>query len=1153
MDSIRQRYALPTFACILCVLAGATVQAQTYVFGTAAYPTVRFGASSPPSGGQPVVTADLNKDDIPDVVTLGQSSGDAQVLSVFLGKQDGTFGPRTDYAVQGTGFALGDFNGDGRLDVVVVGNTAAPNASVLLGNGDGTFQAPVPLVPNIGSGYTAVAAADLNGDGKLDLAVLTPNFGSGATLAVLLGNGDESFQTPVTYSVPAAPYLALADFNSDGRPDIAVTGPIYGGQANQLSVLLNNGDGTFQAPVNYPVAGIVEALAAADVNGDGKLDLIVPTGGSSASVSVLLGNGDGTFGNPIVYTNTLLDLYSSQVAAADFNGDGKLDLALTNSQTNDIAILRGNGDGTFQSPPQIYNAGLQASAVIALDANGDNKPDLAVAGGYGSDYLLTVLINRGDGSFPNRITFPVLPGPYAVVAGDLNGDGKPDLVTTSFTQSGGVSTLMGNGDGTFQQHLDSPTGQNGYGAYPNVMAAGDFNNDHTLDLVVADSQKTSTGVIYPVLASLTGKGDGTFQNSNNQILSNIEGAVAAGDFNNDGNLDIAAAASNTNYVSIFLGNGNGTFASPASVSVGPMLLSPPYHNVLAGDFNSDGRQDLAVATDNGVAVLLGNGDATFQAPNIIPSMVSTDPGDELLAVGDFNGDGKLDIVKGTQTDIINVALGNGDGTFQNAQGLQFPSILNFESAAVGDLNGDGKLDVAFVSQSSNLMTVVLGNGDGTFCCQIHYDAGSISNNVRFMTAADFNGDGAADLAFANFGDSTISVFVNAPVSAFAPRQLTFANQEVGSTSAAQIITLANPGAAPLDITNISTTGDFAETTDCPTKLGNAQSCQIRVTFSPTSPGVRSGTATFSDNASVVPQILNLSGTGLPAPAVTLSTASVTFPSQATGMTSVPQTVTLTDSGTANLTFSTSAVTIIGTNEADFAIASDGCSGQSIAPSGICSVGIVFKPSTAGSKSATLSLADDAPNSPQTVSLAGTAATPDFSIAAASGSSTSATIAPGGTASYELSASPVAGFNQTISFACTGAPALANCSVSPSSLTLDGIHAASVSVSISTTASAVLEPPAPNPPPATIWIVLLGLLACASVALLFRRRPRVAWIALVPLLFAVAVFSTSCGRGASSKPPPSSGSPGTPVGAYTIVVTGISGSLSHSQNLALVVN
>jgi len=836
----------------LLSLASLSAQAQTYPFGTASYSAPGLSSTSPPQGNAAITTADFNGDGIADVVVLGSTSA-GEVLSIFLGRPDGSFAPRVDYSVRATGFTVGDFNGDGKLDVIVVTYGYTITGSILLGNGDGTLQPPVPLNQNIGNGYSAAASGDFNGDGKLDLLLLTPDFGSGATMAILLGNGDGSFQTSVTYPVPVAPYIVVGDFNGDGKPDIAMSGGISG--SGEASILINNGDGTFKSPANYSISGNVQALAAADLNADGKLDLVVSSGGTSATISVLLGNGDGTFGSPVVYTSNLLSIYSASIAVADFNGDGKLDLALTNSEgpTNAVDIVLGNGDGTFQNPPLLYSAGLLPTGVVSLDVNGDGRPDLAVAGGYGvlSYFSLTTLINRGDGTFPNPITWPVLQFPYSAVVGDFNGDGHLDIATTSFTQTGGVSVLLGKGDGTFQAHLDSPTGQ-----FPNAIAVGDFNGDNKVDLVVADSTPTSQ-----LLSTLVGNGDGTFQNNISQTLPGSLGSLAVGDFNGDGKLDVAGVGYGTDAVFIFLGLGDGSFAPPVQYPTAPMVLSPPYHNVLVGDFNGDGKLDLAVATDNGIAILLGNGNGTFQPFSLVPSLLSYDPGDDLVALADFNSDGKLDIIKSTQTGIINVALGNGDGTFQQALGFQIPSILNTESAVVGDFNGDGKPDLAFASQSADVVTILFGKGDGTFQGHIEYSVPSVSNNVNFIVAADFNGDGGLDMALADFGASEVSVFVNQPVAAFAPRALKFANQGIGTTSPEQSVTLSNAGAAPLAITSIAASGDFAETNDCGSSLSIGKACNVNVTFAPTADGVRSGMLSFTDNASVVPQALVLSGTG----------------------------------------------------------------------------------------------------------------------------------------------------------------------------------------------------------------------------------------------------------------------------------------------------
>lgn len=858
MNSGYQWVAKITFFFALFSFAGLKTQGQTYVFGTASYAAPGI---SPNSIVTQLVTADFNADGIPDVAMLG-TIPNGQSLSIFLGRPDGSFGSRVDYSLQATaqpsGLMVGDFNGDGKLDVIVINSIFSPPAIIFFGNGDGTLQPAVPL--DLGSGYAAGLCGDFNADGKLDLLLIAPGSGGGA-VAIFLGNGDGTFQAPVTYSVPAASYLAMGDFNGDGKLDIASAGG--GSGSGEVSILINNGDGTFKSPVNYSIAGNVEALATADFNGDGKLDLVVPSGGYSAAIYVLLGNGDGSFGNPIEYDSNLLSIYSASIAVADFNGDGKLDLVLTNSDSNVVAVVLGNGDGTFRNPPVLYSGGLLPSAVVNLDVNGDGKPDLAVAGGYGvlSYFSLTTLINRGDGSFPTPTSYPVLQYPYSAVTGDFNGDGNVDIAISSDTQTGGVSVLLGKGDGTFQAHLDSPTGQAPAGQFPNVIAAGDFNGDGTLDLVVVNILQPPLGQGSQILSTLIGNGDGAFQADISQTLTGGLDSLAVGDFNGDGKLDIAGASFNSSVVSIFLGNGDGSFGAPVQYPTGPMLDSPPYHNVLVGDFNGDHKLDLAVATDNGVAVLLGNGNGTFQPFSLVPSLLSYDPGDDLLALADFNNDGKLDIVKATQTGIINVALGNGDGTFQQASSFQIPSILNTESTVAGDFNGDGKLDLAFASQSSDVVTILWGNGDGTFTGHIEYAVPTVSATLNFMLAADFNGDGALDMALADFGNAEVSVLINQPVAAFAPRSLTFANQGIGTTSSEQNVTLTNAGAAPLSITTIAASGDFAQTNTCGSSLNTGKACTVDVTFTPTSDGERSGMLSFTDNASVVPQTLLLSGTG----------------------------------------------------------------------------------------------------------------------------------------------------------------------------------------------------------------------------------------------------------------------------------------------------
>jgi hypothetical protein len=314
------------------------------------------------------------------------------------------------------GFAIGDLNGDGNLDLVVaLGGT---NITVLLGKGDGTFQAPVNYAA--GSSPSVVAVADFNGDGKLDIAVGNIGDNSNPSMSILLGNGDGTFQPAVNYSVPCCPSSIVAgDFNEDGKLDLVVA-------TDAASVLLGNGDGTFQPVLNYPAGSNTATVAVGDFNGDGHLDLAVANNGSN-NVSVLLGNGDGTFQSALDYQVGNQPL---TVVAGDFNGDGILDLAVTNLGDNTVGVLLGNGNGTFQSDVNYPAAGYPWGMTVG-DFNGDGRLDLAVATGP-----TQILFGKGDGTFEAATAYGgELANPNTIAAGDFTGQGRLDLVRTDGVSS----------------------------------------------------------------------------------------------------------------------------------------------------------------------------------------------------------------------------------------------------------------------------------------------------------------------------------------------------------------------------------------------------------------------------------------------------------------------------------------------------------------------------------------------------------------------------------------------------------------------------------------------------------------------------------------------------------------------------------------------
>ena len=396
-------------------------------------------------------------------------------------------------------------------------------------------------------------------------------------LAVLLGNGDGTFQVGNDY---AWPFLSAAavDLNHDGKQDLLATGgSLYGYLGTGvIGVFFGKGDGTFPDMNRaFQLAG-PSPTAVADFNGDGILDVASTNG-------VMLGVGDGTF----LPASTFLsgNLQFKSVVTGDFDGDGNADLAVATVDDNNliysVKVLRGKGDGTFGQETD-YSVPNWPSSIIAVDLNGDHKLDLAVADVAG---VVAVLLGNGDGTFQSGVNYPTAGPPTVIAAGDFDGDGKLDLMTATPCNptncSGGISLLRGNGDGTFQpyQDFDLPGGE------ALGLAAGDFNRDGRLDFVVTVEDPQS-GSLTSQAAIYLGNGDGTFQAPVYYDVGSFGYSIQVQDFNGDGKLDLAIATDNGT-VSLLLGNGDGTF-QPKQDIVAPCCSAS------LGDFNADGKLDLSL-------------------------------------------------------------------------------------------------------------------------------------------------------------------------------------------------------------------------------------------------------------------------------------------------------------------------------------------------------------------------------------------------------------------------------------------------------------------------------------------------------------------------------------------------------------------------------
>ncbi len=684
-----------------------------------------------PGGAIRVVVGDFNGDGVPDLAVT--SSG--AVINILLGRGDGTFRDAVSYDAGSSPDAIvvGDFNGDGVPDLAVTNFSATDTGtvSILLGNGDGSFRAPVSYAS--GQSQSDLVTGDFNGDGILDLAVVNqdgvyPDYRG--TLRVLLGNGDGSFQPPVTYAAGIIPrFLVEGDFNGDGIPDLAVAnlGITTAGTGSSISVFRGNGDGTFQPAVDYAPGLRARSLAVGDLTGNGLPDLLVGRDGSNL-VTVLRNRGDGTFEAAGDYPTA--GSFPSAIAVGDFTGDGIPDLAVASILQDTLSVLPGNGDGTFGAPVS-YAAGASSGIAVA-DFNGDGALDIAMNTAPLINYSLSVFLNRGDGTF--QASVEMNPGTGPVVSGDFNGDGITDLVAPNFDNPGTVSVLLGNGDGTFQ-----PPVRYGVGPEPEAVVVGDFNGDGIPDLAVADTNGPSgpDGMV----SILLGRGDGTFLPSVDYTVGGGPRALVVGDFNGDGVPDLAVESGTM--ISVLLGRGDGTFAPAIATANGPILLS-----LAAGDFNGDGLTDLVVVNQGSrpdyistVSVLLSNGDGTFQAPITYTAAARSG----FVTVADFNGDGIPDLAVANSTSgTVGIWLGNGDGTFQPPVNYVASPYALF--VAVADFNGDGIPDLAVAG--TNAISILLGHGDGTFGTALSYFGGDVPSP---LVVEDFNGDGLPDLLARNQG------------------------------------------------------------------------------------------------------------------------------------------------------------------------------------------------------------------------------------------------------------------------------------------------------------------------------------------------------------------------------------------------------------------
>ncbi len=409
-------------------------------------------------------------------------------------------------------------------DATYAASTSSPVGQTVTAIPSSGFLAPTAIP--MGNWATSVAVGDFNGDGIADLAVSIMNYVGGPTpdgVTILLGNGDGTFTEKTHVSMGVHPqFVAIADFNGDGKPDVVTADWGAYQSGTTVSVALGNGDGTFGSPQSYGTGGVAPwSLVVGDFNGDGKADVAVANE-ISGTVSVLLGNGDGTFQPAVPYAVQNHPLY---VVSGDFNGDGIPDLAVTNEYSNSVSVLLGNGDGTFQAA-QNYSAGYNPIPIVLGDFNGDGRPDVAVGiYGYETGNTVNVLLGNPNGSFQLPLTSTTGVAPRAIATGDFNGDGIADLLVGNW-DTNDITVLLGNGNGTFQPPIVYPDGGG-----PDGIAVGEFNNDGATDFVVANRNSQNILVflaLHPTSTALASSLNPAYVGQSPMLTATVSPATATG-------------------------------------------------------------------------------------------------------------------------------------------------------------------------------------------------------------------------------------------------------------------------------------------------------------------------------------------------------------------------------------------------------------------------------------------------------------------------------------------------------------------------------------------------------------------------------------------------------------------------------------------------
>jgi parallel beta-helix repeat protein len=735
------------------------------------------GNSSAPRG---ITSADFNGDGYLDIAVARSGTGN---IGVFINNGNGTFATQvsTTVGTTPTGITAADFNGDGKPDLAVT-NNGLTTASVLLNSGTGTFPS-VSSTLTTATGPFAITSADFSGDGKPDLAVT--NNGS-TSMSVFINSGTGTFAAKVDSTTGGNPQgITSGDFNKDGKPDLAVSSV----SASNVSIFLNSGSGIFPGTASSTATAGTSAtgVITADFNGDGYPDLA--TANLVATISVIPNNGNGTFGTKVDYATTNT---SKELTSGDFNSDGFPDIAATNYFSNTgtaISVFINIVSSGFTSSTTTQLTAKQAiisdSGKVGLLVQGANVSDNIFQAQSSSGQLLASIdgtgrLTVGGGpvyqvqlaqdqqlAFNTKVDYTSGTSPNSIDAADVSGDGKPDFVTTnSGTNLASVFINSGLGSGQFGASPPAATTRVDYttGAGPGGANIADVNNDGKMDMIVSNYNSTTVSVF---INNSNGAGQfGAAPPTANPVKVDYATGTnpfnkKTSDINGDGYADIIVSNFNgggAGTVSVLRNNGNGTFAAKVDYSIGAAA-----RGIAISDVNNDGRPDVVVTneTTNTMSVLLNIGSGAF-AGSVTTYGTGTTP--YAVDMADVNNDGYPDaLIANHGTTTASVLLNDGDGTFATKVDYTVGSAPNTVNAA--DMNNDGKPDMIVGNGTSNTVSVLLNDGTGAFVSKSDF---AVAAGPAGVAVADVNGDGKRDIMAVGFGGGTVSVLINASTTATSP-------------------------------------------------------------------------------------------------------------------------------------------------------------------------------------------------------------------------------------------------------------------------------------------------------------------------------------------------------------------------------------------------